>query len=399
MGATRPLPDLRPARTRTPEASPQSQSNPGYQSVGTHQSQSPISPAEGHHGFIRQTAPPEDGFGAGVSFVPSPAAENPPNTIISLEDVENRTAHAMGLASEQDTYFLDAFRSLLISERDEVDANIAQVYHGGPEPEDHPVHFLLLLNGFPDHTNRGMQGASDAIETIVWPHGPTLVRLFFKFIHPVFPVVSKVRFLRQYSAGKEAIPASLRGAIYGLACVFWERDPNLLSPCPFEQHEVMNHAHDALRRELEAPNLFKLQACLLLLHVDPPDIDSVETPRTWILTAQATACAQMIGLHQDPTKWNIEPWEKKLRKKLWWATYMSDCWSSVCHGNPPHISQDSFDTMAPDMDDLRFDEDVPKDLQYLVEPEDAGFRVSTGARFLEMVSLARSLRGVLDSSL
>ncbi|QYT00068.1 Zn(2)-C6 fungal-type domain-containing protein [Trichoderma simmonsii] len=50
------------------------------------------------------------------------------------------------------------------------------------------------------------------------------------------------------------------------------------------------------------------------------------------------------------------------------------------------------------MEDMRWDEDVPDDVQYLVEPEDRRFQVSTGARFLEMVDVARSLRTVLDSN-
>jgi hypothetical protein len=35
------------------------------------------------------------------------------------------------------------------------------------------------------------------------------------------------------------------------------------------------------------------------MHMTPPDIDSVETPYTWVMAAQVTACAQMIDLHQD----------------------------------------------------------------------------------------------------
>ncbi|CAH0003618.1 unnamed protein product [Clonostachys byssicola] len=304
----------------------------------------------------------------------------------------------MGSAAEQDPHFLSAFRSLLLSEQDEIDANIIQVHDGGQGVGRHPVHFLLLLNGFPDHTNNAVKAASDTIETKVWPHGPALVRLYFKHIHPVYPIVSKVRFLRRYADNRLELPASLRGAVYALACVFWNQDPQLTDPCPFQQYELVAEAHSALRRELEAPNLFKLQACLLLLHITPPDIDSVETPTTWFMASQATACAQMIGLHQDPGPWNIAPWEKKLRKRLWWAVFATDCWSAVCHGNPPHIGPSTFDTTPLTVDDLRFDEDVPEDLHYLVNPEDRQFRVANSVRCLEAVNLAQNLRTILDCS-
>lgn len=293
---------------------------------------------------------------------------------------------------------MDAFRPVLVSSRDGIEAGFLQVYQGGPDPDDHPVHFLMIQDAFPRHTNDALRVAADAIEDMVSPNGPALVRLFFRHVHPVLPVVSKGRFLRQYATAKHTIPASLRGAVYALACVFWRQDPSLGDPCPFQQHELVDHAQDSLRRELEAPDLAKLQASILLMHVVPPDIDSVETPYTWVMAAQATACAQMIGLHQDPSKWNIALWEKRLRIKLWWVTYMTDCWSSACHGNPPHIGADSFTTPLPVLDDLRSDEDLAPELQHMVDSSDAAFRVADGARFLEMISLARHLRSILDCS-
>lgn len=67
----------------------------------------------------------------------------------------------------------------------------------------------------------------------------------------------------------------------------------------------------------------------------------------------------MLGLHYDPGKWNLAPWEKRLRKKMWGAVYWADCWSSVCLGNPPHISNASFSTLPPDLDDALADERIP----------------------------------------
>ncbi|KAH8591718.1 fungal-specific transcription factor domain-containing protein [Bisporella sp. PMI_857] len=320
-----------------------------------------------HHGLVHQSAP----FGADpvvASGVNIPPQDPSAKVVHELEDVPGRTAHYMGLAAEQDPYFLDAFRSVLVSDREGVDARFIQVYQGGPVPDDYPIHFLLLTNEFPQYEDQAKRAAAEAIENIVSPYA------------------------------KEDIPASLRGAVYVLACVFWQRDASLADPCPFQQHELITHAQESLRRELEAPNLCKLQACILLMHIVLPEMDSVETPHTWIMAAQTTACAQMVGLHQDPTKWNIATWEKKLRKKLWWASYLTDCWSAVCHGNPPHIGHDSFNTPPLSLDDLRSDEDIHEDLHYLLDPRDTSFRASDGARFLEMVNVSQDLRVILDCS-
>jgi hypothetical protein len=339
-----------------------------------------------------------DGEIVAIPNLDVPALHTPTDYAHILEDNPGTTAHSMGLASEQDPYFISAFRSVLLSERDGIDAGLLQVFPGGSDPEEHPVHFLLLHDEFPAHTNAAQHAAAEAIENIVWPHGPALIRLYFRHVHSTLPVISKCRFLRQYATAKDTMSASLRGAVYALACVFWNQDSSLTSPCPFLQHELVDHAQESLRRELEAPNLARLQASILLMHMIPPDIDSVETPYTWVMAAQVTACAQMIGLHQDPAQWNIASWEKSLRRKLWWASFLTDCWSSVCHGNPPHIGNNTFTTQPPNLDDLRFDEDVPSDLHDMVDSKDMTFQVSDGARFLEMVSIARHLRNVLDCS-
>ncbi|KAI8246534.1 ncs1 nucleoside transporter family protein [Colletotrichum sp. SAR 10_99] len=317
----------------------------------------------------------------------------------TLEDNENRTAHSMGPAAEQDTYVLDSIPSGVMSSPDDIDADMIQVYTGTKYPWDPPVHFCLLQDEFAPQDNAAKEAASNAIEGLVGPYGPILVRLYFKHVHPVLPILSKGRFLRQYASDKTKLPASLRGAVYALASVFEKKDPSLKGPFPFQQHQLADYATDSLQRELDSPNLAKLQASLLLLHVKPNHVDSIEHPRTWTSTAEAVAIAQMIGLHQDPERWSLAPWEKRLRRKLWWVTYVTDVWSAVCHGNPPHIYPASFNTSAIAMEDLRSDEDLSEDLQIMVDPISARFHVSTGARFLELVKISKMVRDLIDYSL
>lgn len=306
----------------------------------------------------------------------------------------------MGLSAEQDTHLLASFPSFIMNEMNGVGGEIVQVYAGNAAAGKPPIHFCILEDSFMPWDNRIRDAASDSIETKVAPYGPDLVRLYFKHVHPVYCVVSKVRFLRAYNNEKLSIPASLRGAVYGLAAVFWSQDPNLSGiTCPFEQYELFHAAQASLERELDAPNLWKLQACLLMMHEESASNHTFQTPRTWTLSSQAVACAQMAGLHRDCSDWRIAPWEKSLRKKLWWATYITDAWSSVSHGNPPHIYPGSYTTSPPEMDDLKFDEDVPDDLRHMVEPENANFDVSTAARFLETVSLTQILHSLLDTAL
>lgn len=362
------------------------------------------SPADTGTGFANDYVLPVDG-GQNTNHNPAatPSSVNGyariSNGLWTLEDNENRTAHSMGPAAEQDTYVLDSIPSGILSSPDDIDADMIQVYAGTKYPWDPPVHFCLLQDEFLPSDDAVKQAASDAIESLVGHYGPILVRLYFKHIHPVLPVLSKGRFLRQYAADKTKLPASLRGAVYALASVFEKKDRSLKGTLPFQQHQLVHYATDSLQRELDSPNLAKLQASLLLLHVKPNHVDSIEHPRTWTSTAQAVATAQMIGLHQDAERWSLAPWEKRLRRKLWWATYVADVWSAVCHGNPPHIYPASFNTSAITMEDLRSDEDLSEDLRMMVDSLGHRFQVATGARFLELVKISKNMRDLIDYSL
>jgi hypothetical protein len=316
--------------------------------------------------------------------------------ILTLEDNLNRTAHNMGLCAEQDTDLLASFRSVIMNEQNGVSADIMQIGPGDPHRGIPPVHFNILHDEFQPADDIAKARASEKIESMVGLHGPALIRLFFQHVHPVYCVVSKTRFLDCYHTDKLKIPASLRGAIYGLGSMFWQNEPGK-ERLVFDLHDLFEEAHSSLQREFHAPNLWKLQACLLLLYERPADNATIETPRTWIQSAHTVACAQMIGLHRDPTNWKIASWEKRLRRKLWWFTYNADIWSSVCHGNPPLIYRQSFTTTDPDRECLESDEDLPDTLFYLVDNSNKGIEISTTARFIQSVKLNKILHNLIDS--
>ncbi|KAL1908624.1 hypothetical protein Sste5344_005448 [Sporothrix stenoceras] len=340
--------------------------------------------------------------------------------IYTLDDNEGLTAHSMGLSGEQDTELLASFRAAVMNEADSVDIDILQVYAGGDvdrDGESHPpVHFNMVRDEFLPLDNAAKQASSDRIETAVQGCADGLIRLYFKHVHPVFPVLSKTRFLKAYADNRQSIPASLRGAVYGIASNFWHRDPNhsqeqsqtcgrSASPklcgasiSHLDQHELFEQALASLQRELHGPNLWTLQACLLLIHENSAENATVETPRVWMLAAQAVACAQLLGLHRDPMAWQIEAWEMHLRRKLWWATFSTDVWSSVCHGNPPHIYPGSFTTSPLSMEDMAHDENVPASLRHMVDEDCVSSDTAVCARFTNAVSISRIVHELLLSS-
>ncbi|GAD93340.1 fungal specific transcription factor domain-containing protein [Paecilomyces variotii No. 5] len=315
----------------------------------------------------------------------------------TLDDVKGLTAHFLGPSSDQDANLLSSFRSNILNETSYVDVNIRQVFPGNGPDRRPPIHFNIVHDLFPDRDNRAKQLASERIEALVGSYGDALIRLYFRFVHPAFPVLSKARFLKSYSEDRFSIPASLRGVVYGLACPFWEHDDSLRSQAPISQHELFDQVHIALNRELDSPKLSTLQACLLVLHETPPLTQTTESPRNWTLACQATSCAQNLGLQQDPSLWNIPTWEKSLRKKLWWATFATDKWSSLSHGHPSHIPQSSFDTTDLSIEDLLVEEDVT-DLSCgrIISETDRRPNQARAVNFLETVRLAKLLATLLD---
>lgn len=318
----------------------------------------------------------------------------------SLEDGKDLTAHFIGLSGEQDTDLLASIRYNVLNETSFVEFNIRKVFPGDRSHQKPPIHFSMLHDAFPERDQRAKRSASDAIEHHVRGHGDALLRLYFRFIHPLFPILSKARILKNYVNDKLSIPASLRGAIYGLACAFWDQDQTLRGLLPVTQPELFEYSHVALNRELDSPKLSTLQACLLVLHEQPDAHGTTESPKVWTYACQATACAQSLGLHQDPSPWKLEKWEKSLRRKLWWATYYTDRWTSICHGNPTHITESSFDTSDLDLEDLAADEDVIGLPGWsLVAEEDRTFDKTNALQFLEVVKLSKVLSDVLSNSL
>ncbi|UNI18845.1 hypothetical protein JDV02_005089 [Purpureocillium takamizusanense] len=330
---------------------------------------------------------------------PDPAHGSRDPSVLTLEDGERRHAHCIGLAGEQDTDLLASFRSVIVNETNKVDAGVVQVFAGNPLQGEPPVHFNIVMDDFIPHDNIARDMASDAIESLAGRHGPRLVSLYFQHVHPANCIVSKARFLRAYAKDKLSIPASLRGVVYALGATFWHHDPSPHQEVlALDLRTLLEQAHYSLHREYHAPNLWNLQASLLLVHERPGHTYTMETPRTWVLSSSAVASAQMVGLHREPKLWSIAPWEKSLRRRLWYATYMTDVWSSVCHGNPPHLHTSSFTTTPPQIDEMSIDEDVEDHLKHLVDPSSYSPNITASARFVGAIKLTHILHDLLDFS-
>jgi len=226
------------------------------------------------------------------------------------------------------------------------------------------------------------------IERIVGPHGNKLIEIYFRNVHPSFPIVQKQAFLDRHRHGDRQFNPPLLAAMYLLALGWWHQEPTLAQQPKPDVGRLEYIAITSLTMSMQRPKISAVQAGLLLLQRAKSS--------TWTLTVQLVALGQDIGLHLDCSNWSIPLWERRLRKRLAWALYMQDKWSAVGHGRPSHISAADWNVPAPEPDD--FDESVPP-LNTSLDNDDEESEQTLRGRslFNQMITLTSIMAEVCDT--
>ncbi|KAF2672666.1 hypothetical protein BT63DRAFT_369059 [Microthyrium microscopicum] len=222
----------------------------------------------------------------------------------------------------------------------------------------------------------------DTIESIVAPHGRELIRLYFRIVHPTYPILHKKVYLEKYERTHREFSPPLLAAVYLLAVNWWSYSSDLaLLPKP-DIETLESIALRTMSYVVSRPKLSTIQAGLLLLQ--RPEGES------WALTGKLVALGQDLGLHLDCTKWRIPAWEKGLRKRLAWGLFMQDKWGALVHGRPSHITYD--DWLVKHVNETDFPERAADE-----DEEEGSTEVEKGrVLFSEMIKLTEILTTVLS---
>ncbi|KAF7558468.1 hypothetical protein G7046_g5689 [Stylonectria norvegica] len=214
---------------------------------------------------------------------------------------------------------------------------------------DHDTFLMLPDRNTPGHEH--VTQDTDHIEAVVAPHGRKLIDLYFRIIHPGFPIIQKHVFLEKYDRSHREFSPPILAAVYILAINWWEHSEELARLPRPNVKELERIIRETLEDATFRPKLSTIQAGLLLSQ--RPEGDQ------WAPTAQLVAIGQELGLHLDCSTWKIPPWEKGLRKRLAWALYMQDKWGALVHGRPSHIFSSNWGVhalTANDFPDVEWDE-------------------------------------------
>ncbi|KAJ7459181.1 fungal-specific transcription factor domain-containing protein [Mycena galericulata] len=203
-----------------------------------------------------------------------------------------------------------------------------------------------------------------------------LLQLYFTYIHPVFPLIHKTRFLAEYNnrhrgtpvhspahgpgSGLKPEPAQkfsplLLLAMFSISARFSEQDTPL--PPKGKMWEAggkyFNLAKSILAQVMHRSRPSTCQT-LLLLGYREFGIGSME--QGWIYIGMAIRMAIDLGLNCNLGEWRsgngdhtlFSPEETQTRRQIWWACCVADRYGSMYMGRPIAIRDDDFDTPLPE---------------------------------------------------
>ena len=259
------------------------------------------------------------------------------------------------------------------------------VFENGPHSFRHVNErdsFLMQPDEGTEHYEEELEDL-DVIEAIVSPHGKALINLYFRIVHPSFPILHKKVYLEKYERNHREFSPAILAAVYILALNFWSYSSELANLQKPDVTALEELARKTLSYVINRPKISTVEAGLLLLQTPKSD--------SWSLTAQMVAVGQDLGLHLDCSTWKIPSWERGLRKRLAWALYMQDTWASLVHGRPSHIS--SSDWAVKKLTEKDFPENAADE-----DDEEGSTEVEKGRQlFCHMVSLAEILSDILQN--
>ena len=303
--------------------------------------------------------------------------------VCSLDQLDGATAQLCGISADMDPWLLRHCRY------DEyglcrLHGTLFRNVGGVPVQGLVPVHFVLADNQLlsPVTTEpAGEEAMRWSLNQLIPPgHGELLLSLwvhkhspsaqntnsftdwirFLTHVFPMLPVVSRSQLERQ-KLDLEA-PVILLAAIYASALPYVAHDPVLFVSGAYDhdlRDQLWEMVSQGIQEQTRTPGLAVLQASILYLQRLPSRTEHVlsDTPLRSSFHGRTVAVAMSLGLHLEPRPWGIPAWEKRLRRRLWWAIYLEDKWTSLLLGRPPTIREDEWDVF--ELDELDFELDDP----------------------------------------
>ncbi|KAM7185287.1 putative cutinase transcription factor 1 alpha [Naviculisporaceae sp. PSN 640] len=215
-----------------------------------------------------------------------------------------------------------------------------------------------------------------------------LIDAYFKWVHPIVPVINRAKFMRQYKDPKNPPSLLLLQAML-LAGSRVCTNPQLMdangstTPAALTFYKRAKALYEA---NYEDDRVTIVQSLLLMgwYWEGPEDV----TKNVFYWTRVATIVAQGSGMHRSVEGSQLKKTDKRLWKRIWWTLFTRDRSVAVALGRPCHINLDDSDVeMLTEDDFIEDDPDHPS--EYLPDPVHVQF-------FLQYVKLCEIMGLVLS---
>ncbi|GAA5834644.1 hypothetical protein JCM9279_007070 [Rhodotorula babjevae] len=195
-----------------------------------------------------------------------------------------------------------------------------------------------------------------------------LLSLYWSYVHPHFPLLYKISFMRQYRhtlahpdstepstpAGTGKVPVVLLLAMFALAARYSDLEAPTEGGKYWEAgQEYLDKARRILNHDYGSSKLVTVQALLLISY---REIGVGAMSSAWMNCGMAIRMAQDLGLFRDVEKWYLPIQrftheEKQARKRVWWACVILDRYTSSYIGRPGTIHERDYDCGFPSEDE------------------------------------------------
>ena len=170
--------------------------------------------------------------------------------------------------------------------------------------------------------------------------GIRLISLFDRIVIPQYPMLGPLDQLNPNTT-----PPYLLASAYLIVEPFTKFDEKLCIDLAYDKpsavalHQVIN---EAMPFEIHAPKLCIIRTLLTLVIRPYPNPIVLDSGFKWSQLATIIACAHTLGLHLDPSSWQISSWEIFERRCLSCLIYSTDKWLALSLGRPALLHYDNW---------------------------------------------------------
>ncbi|KAF5681038.1 transcriptional activator of allantoin GABA catabolic [Fusarium denticulatum] len=259
-----------------------------------------------------------------------------------LDGHENLHPETLGLSGDMDPYLLQRYQS---DEHGTFKFKQLAIRSVNSNP---PVQFLISQPSLfaqsrkeAGHTGASMSSQRAELEKAVSSTmGKRLISLYNRFIAPYYPI---------FSSDSPPDPATsapcLLAAIYSIALPFAMYDDQLCIDMAYESPDAEDLAHlinTAVACDIHSPNIATVQTLFLLIARPSSNPLVSDASYRWTTTGTLVSATTNIGLHLDPSLWNIPSAQIAARRRLSFFIFAMDKWLAAALGRPPHISRENW---------------------------------------------------------